>query len=158
MEWIIIGLVVLIAGSLIMNYFNHVEIKNLRQAIRYNTNELDGINKRLRDNEENVVYNQRFLCKQLDGLKDTIKYNYFPSKVVTEMWDVQNARLNSYFEDLTRNHKELISYRNVLRRLEPIAILADKFDIKRKLKYSSEHTNDLKADLKEIENELKDLA
>lgn len=158
MDWIIIGLVVLIIGSLIMNYFNYVEIRHLRKFTEYQTTCIDAVNKRLRDNEENVVCNQRFLCNQLDGLKDNIKYNYFPSKVVTEMWDVHNARLNSYWENLTRNHEELTSYRNVLHRLEPIAILADKFDIKRKLKYSTEHTNDLKADLKEIERELKDLA
>ena len=119
MDWIIIGLVVLIIGSLIMNYFNYLEIRNLRKFNEYQTTCIDTINKRLRDNEYN---------------------NY------------ENLRT------ITRNHEELISYRNVLRRLEPIAILADKFDIKRKLKYSSEHTNDLKADLKEIERELKDLA
>lgn len=158
MDWIIIGLVVLIIGSLIMNYFNYVEINNLRQAIRYNTNELDGINKRLRDNEYNNRGTMQIVNSKLNGFEDNLKYNYFPSKVVTEMWDVHNARLNSYFESLIRNQEELISYRNVLHRLEPIAILADKFDIKRKLKYSSEHTNDLKADLKEIERELKDLA
>lgn len=129
MDWIIIGLVVLIIGSLIMNYFNYIEIRNLRKFNEYQTSCIDTINKRLRDNEYN---------------------NYENGRTV-------NARLNSYFENLTRNHEELISYRNVLRRLEPIAILADKFDIKRKLKYSSEHTNDLKADLKEIERELKDL-
>ena len=158
MDWIIIGLVVLIIGSLIMNYFNYVEINNLRQAIRYNTNELDGINKRLRDNEYNNRGTMQIVNSKLNGFEDNLKYNYFPSKVVTEMWDVHNARLNSYFESLIRNQEELISYRNVLHRLEPIAILADKFDIKRKLKYSSEHTNDLKSDLKEIERELKDLA
>jgi hypothetical protein len=158
MDWIIIGLVVLIIGSLLMNYFNYVEIRNLRKFNEYQTSCIDTINKRLRDNEYTIRDNEYTIHGKLASISDNLKYNYFTGKVVTEMWDVHNARLNSYFENLTRNHEELISYRNVLRRLEPIAILADKFDIKRKLKYSSEHTNDLKSDLKEIERELKDLA
>ena len=161
MEWIIyiaIGLCVLTLGSLIMNYFNHVEINNLRQAIRYNTNELDGFNKRLRDNEYSNRGTMQIVNSKLNGFADTLKCNYFTQKEIHTMWDIHNAKVNSYFDDLTRNHQELISYRNVLRRLEPLAPLADKFDLKMKIKASKEYQADLVYDLKETERELKRIA
>jgi chromosome segregation ATPase len=161
MEWtmyIVIGLCVLTIALLVMNYFNQVEIYNLRQVTQHNTNNLDGVNNRLRDNEYNNRDIKYYINSRLSSVEHTLKHNYSNNTQINEMLDIHNARINSYHEDLTRNHEELISYRNVLRRLEPLAPLADKFDLKKRIKATKEYQADLVSDLKETERELKGIA
>ena len=154
MDWtmyIAIGLCVLTIGSLVMNYFNYVEIKNLRAKSLDNSNRIDYLDRRCIQDLNNTDAKHRMVRDQVIGIYDNLKYNYLDKKEIYAMWDIHNARVNSYYDEMTRQG-------TVLHRLEPIAVLADKFDIKRKLKYNKEYANDLKYDLKEIERELKELA
>lgn len=154
MDWtmyIAIGLCVLTIGSLVMNYFNYVEIKNLRAKAWDNSNQIDYLDRRCVQDLNNTDARHRMVRDQVMGIFDTLKYNYLDKKEIYAMWDIHNARITSYYDEMSRQGI-------VLRQLEPIAILADKFDIKRKLKYNKEYANDLKDDLKEIERELKELA
>lgn len=150
MDWIVYIVIGLTVTALIMNYLNYVEIRNLRQNIQYHANDLDGLNKRLRDNEYNDRETMRVVHSKLNGLADNLKYNHPTNKDVNTMYDICNARLNAYFDDFTREC-------NNIQRLIPLLPLADKFYIKKQLKRNAVHNKDLKDDLKEIERELKDL-
>lgn len=154
MDWIMyigIGLCVLTIGSLIMNYFNYVEINNLWSKALHNSNRIDSLDAQSTQDRYKVDRSIRPLCNSITDIQDTLKYSYLNKKETYAMWDIHNARVNSYYDDLTRE----VANTN---RLLPLIPLADKFEIKRKLKYNKQHADELKYDLKEIDNELKGYA
>jgi len=140
----------LIVGSLIVTYLDFVTMQKLRSTILDHSNKLDALE---RDNRQNLDYTDhkvRRLLNDMDGLKDHVKYMYFTKKEINTLWDIHTERLNLQFNQLTRLNTNVD-------RLVPLAPLADKFDIKRKMRFNKEYDTDLKSDLKEIERELKDL-
>lgn len=154
MNWelyVIAGLILATLSSLVMNYFNYVEIKKLQTKVCDNSHRVDYLDRRCIQDLYNTDSKYSFVKDKLFNLQDNLKYMYLNKKDIEAMWDIHNARINSYHEDFI---KECVG----LHRLLPLLPLADKFDIKRKLKYNKEHADDLKFDLKEIENELKELA
>ena len=151
MDWtmyIAIGLCVLTFASLVMNYFNYVEIKNLRSKSLDNSNRIDYLDNRCIQDLNNTDARYRMVRDQVCGIYDNLKYKYLDKKEIYAMWDIHNARINSYYDEMTRQDI-------VLRRLEPVALLADKMDLKRRIKASKEYQADLESDLKETERELK---
>jgi hypothetical protein len=154
MDWtmyIAIGLCVLTIGSLVMNYFNYVEINNLRAKACDNSNQIDYLDRRCIQDLNNTDARHRMIRDQVCGIYDTLKHKYLDKKEIYAMWDIHNARVNSYYDEMTRQG-------TVLRRLEPVALLADKIDLKRRIKASKEYQADLESDLKETERELKGIA
>lgn len=154
MDWtmyIAIGLCVLTVGSLVMNYFNFVEIKNLQAKSLDNSNRIDYLDRRCIQDLSNTDAKHRMVRDQVCGIFDTLKYKYLDKKEIYAMWDIHNARVNSYYDEMTRQG-------TVLHRLEPVALLADKMDLKRRIKASKEYQADLESDLKETERELKGIA
>ena len=140
----------LIVGSLIVTYLDLVTMAKLRSTILDHSNKLDALE---RDNRQNLDYTDhkvRCLLNDMDGLKYHVKYMYFTKKEINTLWDIHTERLNLQFNQLTRLNTNVD-------RLVPLAPLADKFDIKRKMRFNKEYDTDLKSDLKEIERELKDL-
>jgi hypothetical protein len=153
MDWtmyIAIGLCVLIVGSLVVNYLNFVTMEKLRSTILDHSNKLDALERNNRQNLDYTDHKVRRLLNDMDGLKDHVKYMYFTKKETNTLWDIHNERLNLQFNEWCRLD-------TLVNRLVPLAPLADKFDIKRKMKFNKEYDTDLKSDLKEIERELKDL-
>jgi len=154
MDWtmyIVIGLCVLTIGSLIMNYFNYVEINNLRSKALNNSNRIDYLDARSIQDCYKTDCSIRSLRNGITGIQDTLKYSYLNRNETYAMWDIHNARVNSYYDDFTREVANI-------NRLLPLIPLADKFEIKRKLKCNKQHADELKYDLKEIDNELKGIA
>lgn len=154
MNWelyVIAGLILATLSSLIMNYFNHEEIKNLRAKAFDNSNRIDYLDRRCIQDLNNTDARYRVVRDQVCGIYDNLKYKYLDKKETYAMWDIHNARVNSYYDEMTRQG-------TVLHRLEPVALLADKMDLKRRIKASKEYQADLESDLKETERELKGIA
>ncbi len=152
MDWtmyIAIGLCVLTIVSLVMNYFNYVDIKNLRAKSWDNSNKIDYLDNRCIQDLCNTNVRFNSMRDKVFGICDTLKYSYLDKKEIYAMWDIHNTRVNSYYDEITRQG-------TVLHRLEPVALLADKMDLKRRIKASKEYQADLESDLKETARELKD--
>lgn len=140
-----------VIANCIVDYFNYKQAIKLTEELLYLNNKVDSIERKAQQDLDNTCARIRQLNSNLDGVKDTIKYDYMPNKTAYCMYDMHNARLISLNDSLE-------GYRNILARLEPLAPLADKFDVKRRMLYNKEHMTDLKKELKEIEDELKGIA
>jgi hypothetical protein len=140
-----------VIANTIVDYFNYKQQIKLTQELLYLNNKVDSIERKAQQDLDNTCVRIRQLNSNLDGVKDTIKYDYMPNKTAYCMYDMHNARLISLNDSLE-------GYRNILARLEPLAPLADKFDVKRRMLYNKEYMADLKEELKEIEDELKGIA
>lgn len=154
MDWTFLSLVVLgifIVANSVMDYFTNKEINNLKSKICNLTNQLDSLERRCIQDLNNTDAKYRMVRDQVCGINDNLKYKYLDKKEIYAMWDIHNARINSYYDEMTRQGA-------VLRRLEPVALLADKMDLKRRIKASKAYQADLESDLKETERELKGIA
>ena len=140
-----------VIANTIVDYFNYKQQIKLTQELLYLTNKVDSIERKAQQDLDNTCARIRQLNSNLDGVKDTIKYDYMPNKTAYCMYDMHNARIISLNDSLE-------SYRNIVARLEPLATLAEKFDVKQRMHYNKKHMNDLKEELKEIELELKGIA
>lgn len=140
-----------VIANTIVDYFNYKQQIKLTQELLYLTNKVDSIERKAQQNLDNTNDRIHQLKFNIDCVKDTIKYDYMPNKTAYCMYDMHNARLISLNDSLE-------GYRNILARLEPLAPLADKFDVKQRMRYNKEHMDDLKEELKEIELELKGIA
>lgn len=140
-----------VIANCIVDYFNYKQTIKLTEELLYLNNKVDSIERKAQQDLDNTCARIRQLNSNLDGVKDTVKYDYMPNKTAYCMYDMHNARLISLNDSLE-------GYRNILARLEPLAPLADKFDVKRRMLYNKEHMTDLKKELKEIEDELKGIA
>lgn len=144
-----IGIFVII--SVVQEYFRNKEMNKLVQDYLSIRNQLDSLERRVSNEYDNTNARIRSIHSHLDGVKDTVKYDYMPNKTAYCMYDMHNARLISLNDSLE-------GYRSILARLEPLAPLADKFDVKRRMLYNKDYMADLKEELKEIEDELKGIA
>ena len=154
MDWTFLALVALgifVVANSVMDYLTNKEINKLKSKVCDLTNQLDSLDRRCIQDLRFTDEKHTFIKNKVLGVEDNLKYMYLDKKDIYAMWDIHNARVNSYFDELTRQG-------TVLHRLEPVAPLADKFDLKRKLKYNKDYADDLKYDLKEVERELKELA
>lgn len=140
-----------VIANTIVDYFNYKQQIKLTQELLYLNNKVDSIERKAQQDLDNTCARIRQLNSNLDGVKDTIKYDYMPNKTAYCMYDMHNARLISLNDSLE-------GYRNILARLEPLAPLADKFDVKRRMLHNKDYMADLKEELKEIEDELKGIA
>lgn len=147
----IIILSTFVIANTIVDYFNYKQQIKLTQELLYLNNKVDSIERKAQQDLDNTCARIRQLNSNLDGVKDTIKYDYMPNKTAYCMYDMQSTRFFA-LEDSVKG------YYNILSRLEPLAPLADKFDVKRRMLYNKEHMADLKEELKEIEDELKGIA
>lgn len=140
-----------VIANTIVDYFNYKQQIKLTQELLYLNNKVDSIERKAQQDLDNTCARIRQLNSNLDGVKDTIKYDYMPNKTAYCMYDMHNARIISLNDSLE-------SYRNIVARLEPLATLAEKFDVKRRMLYNKKYMADLKEELKEIEDELKGIA
>lgn len=137
--------------SLIQEYFRKKEMNKLVEDFLSIRNQLDALERRVSIEYDNTNGRLRHFQSHLDGVKDTLKYDYMTTKTAYCMYDMHNLRLISLTDSLE-------GYRSILARLEPLAPLADKFDVKRRMLYNKDYMADLKEELKEIEDELKGIA
>lgn len=140
-----------VIANCFVDYFNYKQQIKLTQELLYLNNKVDSIERKAQQDLDNTCARIRQLNSNLDGVKDTIKYDYMPNKTAYCMYDMHNARIISLNDSLE-------SYRNIVARLEPLATLAEKFDVKRRMLYNKKYMADLKEELKEIEDELKGIA
>lgn len=154
MDWTFLSLVALgifVISNSVLDYFTNKEINKLKSKVCDLTNQLDSLDRRCIQDLRLTDEKHNFIKNKVLGVEDNLKYMYLDKKDIYAMWDIHNARINGYFEDFTRECTHI-------NRLLPLTPLADKFDLKRKLKYNKDYADDLKYDLKEVERELKELA
>ena len=137
--------------SLIQEYFRKKDTNKLVEDFLSIRNQLDALERRVSFEYNNTDVRLGYFQSQLDGVRDTLKYDYMSNKTAYSMYDMQNVRFISLTDSLE-------GYRSILARLEPLAPLADKFDVKRRMLYNKDYMADLKEELKEIEDELKGIA
>ena len=154
MDWTFLAIVALgifVISNSILDYFTNKELKEIQSKLLDLNNRIDYLDRRciqdlnLTDQKYNSIKNK------VTGIEDNLKYEYLPNKTAYCMYDMHNARLISLNDSLE-------GYRSILARLEPLAPLADKFDVKRRMLYNKDYMADLKEELKEIEDELKGIA
>ena len=155
MDWTIIIIIasftIFVLSSLALDYFNYKQTKIITQKLLDVSNRVDYLERQFTKELFHTDGLIRNLQTNLDGVKDNLKYEYLPNKTAYCMYDMHNARLISLNDSLE-------GYRNILARLEPLAPLADKFDVKRRMLNNKDYMADLKEELKEIEDELKGIA
>lgn len=155
MDWTIIIIIasftIFVLSSLALDYFNYKQTKIITQKLLDVSNRVDYLERQFTKELFHTDGLIRNLQTNLDGVKDNLKYEYLPNKTAYCMYDMHNARLISLNDSLE-------GYRNILARLEPLAPLADKFDVKRRMLHNKDYMADLKEELKEIEDELKGIA
>lgn len=154
MDWTFLAIVALgifVISNSILDYFTNKELKEIRSKLLDINNKVDSLDRRCIQDLNLTDQKYNFIKDKVLGIEDNLKYEYLKSDAVYCMYDMQSTRFFA-LEDSVKG------YYNILSRLEPLAPLADKFDIKRKLKYNKAYADDLKYDLKEVERELKELA
>ena len=154
MDWTFLSLVALgifIVANSVMDYLTNKEINKLKLKVCDLTNQLDSLDRRCIHDLRLTDEKHNFIKNKVLGVEDNLKYMYLDKKDIYAMWDIHNARVNGYFEDMMRESSNI-------NRLLPLLPLAEKFEIKRKLKHNKAYADDLKFDLKEVERELKELA